>query len=461
MDARTTPPTRDVALFLGSAGGVSGKGSGASPSQDAVNLVRWSLARGLLDPGRDRLVAVHATQLNPLATSATLVTHELVTPTEFPEWMPPALAHAFGRFATRGGGRGAAAALLESPLAPAEALARFVSGALRGEAEGKVSPKLRDARERTNEGSSFPVADLWPAEDVVPSRRRRGDGDVPAFDLVLVGASDKNGFGFGFEALRRAVLGSVSRRVLELSPTPVLVARARDASRASGFGNDAAFAPAMRENARDHAGSRARPEKGHARTSSFPGNWRVLVDEEIEAERAEARSELGRPERHERDGATDAIETSNAPETRVAETSVAATTVARSRRASSPSLTESRALPLRVAPVTGNVICVAHDGGEDGVALVRWTLRVVLRASDRAFVAVHVAPGTDSPAALAAALEPALRSPVSAALLQSDQDVARAVAAFREERPPPATAPASSVLVVDAGTSASRGFGKN
>ena len=461
MDARTTPPTRDVALFLGSAGGVSGKGSGASPSQDAVNLVRWSLARGLLDPGRDRLVAVHATQLNPLATSATLVTHELVTPTEFPEWMPPALAHAFGRFATRGGGRGAAAALLESPLAPAEALARFVSGALRGEAEGKVSPKLRDARERTNEGSSFPVADLWPAEDVVPSRRRRGDGDVPAFDLVLVGASDKNGFGFGFEALRRAVLGSVSRRVLELSPTPVLVARARDASRASGFGNDAAFAPAMRENARDHAGSRARPEKGHARTSSFPGNWRVLVDEEIEAERAEARSELGRPERHERDGATDAIETSNAPETRVAETSVAATTVARSRRASSPSLTESRALPLRVAPVTGNVICVAHDGGEDGVALVRWTLRVVLRASDRAFVAVHVAPGTDSPAALAAALEPALRSPVSAALLQSDQDVARAVAAFREERPPPATAPASSVLVVDAGTRASRGFGKN
>ena len=43
------------------------------------------------------------------------------------------------------------------------------------------------------------------------------------------------------------------------------------------------------------------------------------------------------------------------------------------------------------------------------------------------------------------------RGPVADALLRSDEDVARAVAAFRRERPPPATAPASSVLVVGAG----------
>ena len=196
MDARATRPTRDVALFLGSAGGVSGKGSGASPSQDALNLVRWSLARGFLDPRRDKLVAVHVSELNPLATSRTRVTHELVTPSEFPEWMPPALAHAFGRFAARGGGKGAAAALVESPLAPAEALVRFVSGAL-ADAEKRHSPRLlafhqrafafasdgeisgnvetdtarRSTQTETEPTSPFPV-DLWPAEDVAPAARR-------------------------------------------------------------------------------------------------------------------------------------------------------------------------------------------------------------------------------------------------------------------------------------------------
>jgi hypothetical protein len=55
-----------------------------------------------------------------------------------------------------------------------------------------------------------------------------------------------------------------------------------------------------------------------------------------------------------------------------------------------------------VGALTGNVLCVAHDGGEDGVALVRWTLRTLLRSTDRAIVVVHVAPG-HSPAALAAA----------------------------------------------------------
>ena len=308
MDARTIPPTRDVALLLGSAGGVSGKGSGASPSQDALNLVRWSLARGFLDPRRDRLVAVHCSELNPLTASTARVTHELVTPSEFPEWMPPALAHAFGRFAARGGGKGAAAALLESPLAPAEALVRFVSGELRGVAEGRHSARLaafcaepRFARATaaaardgtTPHGASslrtrdpyslsplskepFPV-DLWPVEDAVPSRRRRGDDAfAPAFDLVLVGASDRNEGAFG--ALRRAALGSVSRRVLERSPAPVLVVRARDARRASGFGNDAAFAPPRGEReTRENA-------KGHARSRSFPGNWRMLVDEDEEGD---------------------------------------------------------------------------------------------------------------------------------------------------------------------------------
>jgi hypothetical protein len=103
---------------------------------------------------------------------------------------------------------------------------------------------LRTQDSFPEEEPPFPV-DVWPAEDAVPSRRRRGDDDdddvAPAFDLVLVGASDRNEGAFG--ALRRAALGSVSRRVLERSPAPVLVVRARDARRASGFGNDAAFAP--------------------------------------------------------------------------------------------------------------------------------------------------------------------------------------------------------------------------
>ena len=119
---------------------------------------------------------------------------------------------------------------------------------------------------------------------------------------------------------------------------------------------------------------------------------------------------------------------------------------------------ETRVVP----PVTGNVLCVAHDGGEDGVALVRWTLRTLLRSTDRAVVVVHVAPG-HSPAALAAAFgtetntesttqsQKKKRGPVADALLQSDEDVARAISAFRRERPPPATAPTSSVLVVGAG----------
>jgi hypothetical protein len=127
--------------------------------------------------------------------------------------------------------------------------------------------------------------DLWPAEDVAPSARLTSEGKQNAFDLVLVGASDKSGF--GFEALSRAVLGSVSRYVLENSPVPVLVVRARDARRASGFGNDAAYAPARkarqerkRFTPRDDDDSSA--ARGHARASSFPGNWRMDVDDDAE-----------------------------------------------------------------------------------------------------------------------------------------------------------------------------------
>ena len=451
--------TRDVALFLGSAGGVSGKGSGASPSQDAVNLVRWTLARGLLDPGSDRVTAVHCVELVPLA-SQTLVTHELVTPTEFPDWMPPALAHAFGRFVARGGGRGAAAALLESPLAPAEALVRFVSGELHGAAEGRHSAQLlafrserasatltdlggaggATTRRRSHDrGEPEPfLVDLWPAETVVPSRRRRGDENVPAFDLVLVGTSDE---GFGRGALRRAVLGSVSRRVLERSPAPVLVVRGRDARRTSGFANDAAFAPAVRERAPARparaldASSSAGKEKGGA-LASFPGTWRMLVrDLETATETERGIIVVPVTEPSDRRGRDETTETDVAS---AAESSALAFPFS------------SRASPsnARVSPITGNVLCIAHDGGEDGVALVRWTLRTVLRSSDRAVVIVHVVPGS-APEALAAAFEPELRRPVADALLQSDEDVARAIAAFRHEEPPPATLPASSVLVVD------------
>ena len=487
MDARTIPPTRDVALLLGSAGGVSGKGSGASPSQDALNLVRWSLARGFLDPRRDRLVAVHCSELNPLTASTARVTHELVTPSEFPEWMPPALAHAFGRFAARGGGRGAAAALLESPLAPAEALVRFVSGELRGVAEGRHSARLaafcaepRFARATaaaardgttTHDASSlrtqdpyslsplskepFPV-DLWPVEDAVPSRRRRGDDAfAPAFDLVLVGASDRNEGAFG--ALRRAALGSVSQRVLERSPAPVLVVRARDAHRASGFGNDAAFAPPRGEReTRENA-------KGHARSRSFPGNWRMLVDEDEEGDgNGIFISSSGRGTAH--DTRIPEMTETTERESRSGSSRVVEGGTVRAGRSGDELVPRIPRIPVcerNVGALTGNVLCVAHDGGEDGVALVRWTLRTVLRSTDRAIVVVHVAPG-HSPAALAAAFgternaernttrSPG-RGPVADALLRSDEDVARAVAAFRRERPPPATAPASSVLVVGAG----------
>ena len=441
-----------------------------------------------------------------MTASGTRVTHELVTPSEFPEWMPPALAHAFGRFAARGGGKGAAAALLESPLAPAEALVRFVSGELRGVAEGRHSARLaafraerapRSARGAsaaaardgtTPHGASseeplepFPV-DLWPAEDAVPSRRSlRGDDEAttPAFDLVLVGASDRNEGAFG--ALRRAAMGSVSRRVLERSPAPVLVVRARDARRASGFGNDAAFAPPLSEKRETVSTSTARrtDAKGHARSRSFPGNWRMLVDEEEEGDgkNGVVISSSGRGTAHD----------TRMPETNETNETNETTTLSRSESRSGSSRVRDEGGTVRAGPgrsadalvhriprvpvcvretrnvppnVTGNVLCVAHDGGEDGVALVRWTLRTLLRSTDRAVVVVHVAPG-HSPAALAAAFgtetntesttqSPGL-GPVADALLQSDEDVARAIAAFRRERPPPATAPASSVLVVGAG----------
>ena len=463
MDARASRPTRDVALFLGSAGGVSGKGSGASPSQDALDLVRWSLARGFLDPRRDKLVAVHVSELNPLATSRTRVTHELVTPSEFPTWMPPALAHAFGRFAARGGGKGAAAALVECPRVPAEALVRFVSGKL-ADAEKRHSPRLLEFRANARafafetdgstgngetetarrstlcradtepSGKPFPV-DLWPAEDVAPSARQVSEGKKNAFDLVLVGASDKSGF--GFEALSRAVLGSVSRYVLENSPVPVLVVRARDARRASGFGNDAAYAPARkarqerkRFTPRDDDDSSA--ARGHARASSFPGNWRIGVNDDAEDPIAYDAVDAGID--RERNGSGDA-----------------ASSPSRGRKEIPASVLRNAPPP----PLVGNAVCVAHDGGEDGVALVRWTLRTIFSSHDRALVIVHVAPGT-SPDSLANAID---ATPVADALKTSDDDVNRFVKTFRDEDPPFATAPASSTLLVSSHGHTQRGLG--
>ena len=462
MDARATRPTRDVALFLGSAGGVSGKGSGASPSQDALDLVRWSLARGFLDPRRDKLVAVHVSELNPLATSRTRVTHELVTPSEFPTWMPPALAHAFGRFAARGGGKGAAAALVECPRVPAEALVRFVSGKL-ADAEKRHSPLLLEFRANARafafetdgstgngetetarrstlcradtepSGKPFPV-DLWPEKDIAPSARLTSEGKKNAFDLVLVGASDKSHFGFGFEALSRAVLGSVSRYVLDNSPVPVLVVRARDARRASGFGNDAAYAPARkarqerkRFTPRDDDDSSA--ARGHARASSFPGNWRIGVNDDAEDPIAYDAVDGGID--RERNGSGDA-----------------ASSPSRGRKEIPASVLRNAPPP----PLVGNVVCVAHDGGEDGVALVRWTLRTIFSSHDRALVIVHVAPGT-SPDSIANAID---ATPVARALKTSDDDVNRFVKAFRDEDPPFATAPATSTLLVS-----SRGHEQN
>ena len=100
-------------------------------------------------------------------------------------------------------------------------------------------------------------------------------------------------------------------------------------------------------------------------------------------------------------------------------------------------------------------MCVAHDGGEDGIALVRWTLRTIFGSGDRALFIVHVASGT-SPDSLAKAME---ATPVAAALKTSDEDVARFVAAFRDEDPPPSTAPASSTLVVSSRRHKQRGLG--
>jgi hypothetical protein len=100
-------------------------------------------------------------------------------------------------------------------------------------------------------------------------------------------------------------------------------------------------------------------------------------------------------------------------------------------------------------------VCVAHDGGEDGIALVRWTLRTIFSSHDRALVIVHVAPGT-SPDSLANAID---ATPVADALKTSDDDVARFVAAFRDEDPSPSTAPASSTLLVSSHGHTQRGLG--
>ena len=285
--------------------GVSGKGSGASPSQDALNLVRWSLARGFLDPRRDRLVAVHCNELNPLTASTARVTHELVTPSEFPEWMPPALAHAFGRFAARGGGKGAAAALLESPLAPAEALVRFVSAGSAASPRGgtrlgsrRFAPsrgsRARDRRGgarrddaarrivSTHSGSVSIITVIKRAVPGGPLARGRRGAVAATTRRRRVRARVRPRFGRRERPKRRRVRGAAPRRAGLGEP-----ACSGTQSRARAGRACARRAPSLgvreRRRVRAAAGARARENaKGHARSRSFPGNWRMLVDEDEE-----------------------------------------------------------------------------------------------------------------------------------------------------------------------------------
>ena len=460
MDARTIPPTRDVALLLGSAGGVSGKGSGASPSQDALNLVRWSLARGFLDPRRDRLVAVHCSELNPLTASTARVTHELVTPSEFPEWMPPALAHAFGRFAARGGGKGAAAALLESPLAPprrssgsspasSAASPRRHSARLAAFAERGcgIPPRRRETGRRRTAHRLYALgiriryhryrAFRWTLARgrrgaVAASTRRRRCARSTSFWSAR--ATKRS----AFEALRRAALGSVSRRVLERSPAPVLVVRARDAPslgvrerrrvRAAagerGRTRKATRGPAVPESGgcswtrmrRDGNGIFiSSSERGTAHDTRIPEMTETtervalgFVSRRGGGIRAGRSGDARRPENPGR--RTNA----SAPATSCASRTTAARTASRSCAGRCGRYCAHRPRHRRRSRRAGSFA----SGARRGSGMTRKETRRV------------------SPA------EPRRRRAAA-----FGRDVARAVAAFGRERPPPATAPASSARV--------------
>ena len=346
-------------------------GSGARPSEDAAAVVRFALEK-VLRPETDVLLALHACSGVPLAPPRGAV-EEPVLPDAHPEWMPRSLARAWARFRRA---RGAFALRLESDLDPDRALAAYLA-----------NPRLP--------GADAPVA----------------------VHLVVVGARGGVGAGVAASAarrLRRAVLGSVSRGVLDRTPAPVLVVRPRDARRLDHLSNDLVFTPsptrgspklsappavAVVGSAETCVGSPTALSARHAREDSFPGNWRLFVPGPEANDLDEEDVPEAYPDKFDTPpGATRAIDARgravfvpDAVDTELA--GVEADDFRRPR----PAKTEAESRRLLLPPRSGeggaaNVVCVAHDGGDDGAALVRWTLRHFLRPTDRALLIVHVTP---------------------------------------------------------------------
>ena len=375
------PGPRVVALCLSAAGGVSGVGSGARPSEDAAAVVRFALEK-VLRPETDVLLALHACSGVPLAPPRGAV-EEPVLPDAHPEWMPRSLARAWARFRRA---RGAFALRLESDLDPDRALVAYLA-----------NPRLP--------GADAPVA----------------------VHLVVVGARGGVGAGVAADAarrLRRAVLGSVSRGVLDRTPAPVLVVRPRDARRLDHLSNDLVFTPsptrgspklsapptvAVVGSAETCVGSPTAPSARHAREDSFPGNWRLFVPGSEANDLDEEDQPEAYPDQFDTPpGATRAIDAHgravfvpDAVDPELAGVEADDFRRPRPRPAEAEAEAESRRLLLPGFRGGGggggdggaaNVVCVAHDGGDDGAALVRWTLRHFLRPTDRALFIVHVTP---------------------------------------------------------------------
>jgi hypothetical protein len=109
---------------------------------------------------------------------------------------------------------------------------------------------------------------------------------------------------------------------------------------------------------------------------SWPGNWHLVVSESDSEEEEEEKEE---EEEEEEEEAREEL----------------ADSLAAVQLGSGAG--EAAAAPVVAqppAPGRGNVICVAHDGGAMGTALVRWALRTLCRPTDRAMMVVHVTPST-------------------------------------------------------------------
>ena len=281
---------------------------------------------------------------------------------------------------------------LETALSAQEALTKFLSGDLFGKVTGTFD--------------ASPPND-WNLTGAPPK---------DAVNLVLVGTRDGEGFVSAGDFIKRAVLGSVSKFVLEKNPVPVLVVRQKDARRASGFGNDKEFtqpgsifdsiASSVSDNESMQLGGGASVGPNLKHATSFPGNWRV--DENVDADADDDSFD---------DVYGDALPTDHTYGTEGVNTKSLRDDVfgnalqddACGTEGGKNSLPDLSNLSLRPtgtsaelththtvhtttkAVVTyrkifGNVVCVAHDGGEDGCALVRWALRFVVRPDDRAIV---------------------------------------------------------------------------